>query len=47
MTIKRYLINSEAKGKAIITAIQDGEHPILRLNQTWFHPQGGRQKADR
>jgi Ser-tRNA(Ala) deacylase AlaX len=47
MTIKRYLINSETKGKAIITAIQDGEHPILRLNQTWFHPQGGGQKADR
>lgn len=47
MTIKRYLINSQTQGKAVISGIQDGEQPIIRLNQTWFHPQGGGQKADR
>jgi alanyl-tRNA synthetase len=47
MTIKCYLLNSEITGKAKITALHNGEKPIIRLDRTWFHPQGGGQKADR
>lgn len=48
MTRKLYLAEQRTySGSAIITDIIPGERPTLRLDQTWFHPQGGGQKADR
>ncbi|SOE97670.1 Ser-tRNA(Ala) deacylase AlaX (editing enzyme) [Burkholderia sp. D7] len=48
MTRKLYLADPQIySGTAIITDIIPGERPTLRLDQTWFHPQGGGQKADR
>ncbi|BCQ29259.1 alanyl-tRNA editing protein (plasmid) [Caballeronia sp. NK8] len=48
MTRKLYLAEPHTySGTAIITAIIPGERPTLCLDQTWFHPQGGGQKADR
>lgn len=47
MTVKCYLLNSEITGKARIANIQNGEKTIIRLDRTWFHPQGGGQKSDR
>lgn len=46
-TTKEYLINNDTEGEAIITEIISGENPIIRLNSTWFHPQGGGQKSDK
>jgi Ser-tRNA(Ala) deacylase AlaX len=34
-------------GKAVIVGLLEGERPAVRLNQTYFHPQGGGQKGDR
>ena len=48
MTRKMYLTEPHTySGSAKITAIISGERPAIRLDQTWFHPQGGGQKADR
>ena len=47
MSDKRYLYESNLKGTATITEIGDDGRPFVRLNQTWFHPQGGGQKADK
>lgn len=47
MTYKRYLFEATLSGTATITEVRDGERPYIKLNQTWFHPQGGGQKADR
>ncbi len=47
MTYKRYLFEPTLDGMAIITEVSDGERPYIKLNQTWLHPQGGGQKADR
>ncbi len=46
MTRKNYLSSPEMNGKAIVTEIQDSPQPIIRLNQTWLHAQGGGQKPD-
>ena len=47
-TVKRYLADpATTSGVATITAIIDGERPVVRLEETWFHPQGGGQKPDR
>lgn len=46
MTIKQYLAVPNLKGQAIITEVNYGDRPFVRLNETLFHPQGGGQKAD-
>jgi alanyl-tRNA synthetase len=47
MTLKRYLYEPTLGGSAVITEIGSDEQFWIRLNQTWFHPQGGGQKADK
>jgi alanyl-tRNA synthetase len=47
MTLKRYLTHTQLSGTAVVTEVIPGERPVLRLRETWFHPQGGGQKADR
>ncbi|MEW6731950.1 MAG: alanyl-tRNA editing protein [Acidobacteriota bacterium] len=47
MTLKRYLFESNRQGLATITALGNDGRPFICLEQTWFHPQGGGQKADR
>lgn len=47
MTTKRYLHENDLQGKVVITEIHAGENPFIRVSETWFHPQGGGQKADR
>lgn len=46
MTIKQYLAVPDLMGQAIVTQVNPGDHPTIRLSQTLFHPQGGGQKAD-
>lgn len=46
MTDKRYLSDPALSGMVTVTAVIPGERPVVRLAQTWFHPQGGGQKAD-
>lgn len=45
-TVKEYLRDNSLSGQCQITEIIEGEKPIIRLNATWFHPQGGGQKSD-
>jgi len=49
MTVhKTYLAEPQTlTGRATVVAIIEGEKPLVRLNQTLFHPQGGGQKGDR
>ena len=47
MTIKRYLDDPALTGVAEVVELVPGERPIVRLRDTWFHPQGGGQKGDR
>ncbi|MGK7923265.1 MAG: alanine--tRNA ligase-related protein [Trichodesmium sp.] len=49
MTTKKLYLAcfSQMKGKTKITHIQDCEKPFIQLEDTWFHPQGGGQKADK
>lgn len=48
MTQKRYLAEPQnMRGQATVEAVIPAERPIVRLDRTWFHPQGGGQKADR
>lgn len=46
-TYKNYLKDSSTSGMARIVEVVPGEKPVVRLAETWFHPQGGGQKADR
>jgi Ser-tRNA(Ala) deacylase AlaX len=46
VSVKRYLDDPALSGTVIVTEIIQGERPIVRLAETWFHPQGGGQKAD-
>ena len=47
-TRKSYLAEPQIlTGRATVMALFDGERPVVRLDQTWFHPQGGGQKGDR
>lgn len=47
-TRKSYLAEPHiVQSQATVTAVLDGEHPAVRLDQTYFHPQGGGQKGDR
>jgi alanyl-tRNA synthetase len=48
MTVKRYLSDpATTSGTATITEVFAADRPIVRVAETWFHPQGGGQKADR
>jgi Ser-tRNA(Ala) deacylase AlaX len=47
MVIKQYLISPATSGTVEITQLLRGEPGIIQLRKTWFHPQGGGQKADR
>lgn len=46
-TSKNYLRDQSTRGVVQIVEVIPGEKPIVRLAETWFHPQGGGQKADR
>jgi Ser-tRNA(Ala) deacylase AlaX len=47
-TQKVYLAEPQVlSGTATVVALVEGERPVVRLNRTWFHPQGGGQKGDR
>ncbi len=47
-TRKIYLAEPQVlSGTATVVALVDGIRPIVRLDKTWFHPQGGGQKGDR
>lgn len=47
MTIKQYLTEPDRlQLEAKIIELVAGEHPVIRLDSTIFHPQGGGQKAD-
>lgn len=46
MTIKRYLTDNAICGEVVILELIDSEKKIVRVAETWFHPQGGGQKAD-
>jgi alanyl-tRNA synthetase len=47
MTKKRYLDDRALSGFMDLTALIPGDRPIVRFKETWFHAQGGGQKADR
>lgn len=47
MTVKEYLRDGSVQGEVEITEIIGGERPAVRTKATWFHAQGGGQKADR
>ena len=45
--LKSYLAEPHIyNAEATVLALIDGERPSVRLNQTYFHPQGGGQKGD-
>ena len=46
MTTKQYLRDDALSGTTTIADVISGEENIIRLTETWFHPQGGGQKAD-
>jgi Ser-tRNA(Ala) deacylase AlaX len=46
-TLRRYLNESSLTGKTTISEIIWESKPIVRTTETFFHPQGGGQKADR
>jgi alanyl-tRNA synthetase len=47
-TRKAYLAEPQIlTAQATVVALIDGERPVVRLDQTYFHPQGGGQKGDR
>ncbi len=46
--LKAYLAEPQIlTGNATVLALLEGEKPAVRLDKTWFHPQGGGQKGDR
>lgn len=47
MTIKRYLTDPTLAGCMEVVELLPGERQVVRFGETWFHPQGGGQKADR
>jgi alanyl-tRNA synthetase len=47
MTTKAYLKDPALSGTMMITAVLNEDRPVIRAESTWFHAQGGGQKADR
>ena len=47
MTERAYMQSDALTGRTRIAAIGDGDRQWVELETTWFHPQGGGQKADR
>lgn len=48
MTKKTYLEQPQViTGMVTVTQLIAGDRPVVRLAETWFHPQGGGQKGDR
>lgn len=47
MTIKTYLESAALTGTTVVTSLTDEPRPVVRLRETWFHPQGGGQRGDR
>ncbi|PXA99591.1 alanyl-tRNA editing protein [Nostoc sp. 3335mG] len=47
MTFKRYLGDTSLIGVVEIAELIAGDRPVVRVKETWFHPQGGGQKGDR
>lgn len=47
VTRKAYLEQADTTGNVTVTELIAGDHPIVRVAETWFHPQGGGQKSDR
>ncbi len=47
MTIKRYLETAVLTGDVIVARVSAGSQPSIRLAETYFHVQGGGQRADR
>lgn len=46
--VKAYLAEPQIlNGLSVVTALLAGDRPAVRLDKTWFHPQGGGQKGDR
>lgn len=46
-TVRKYLIEQFFSGETKITEIILDPKPIIRTEETYFHPQGGGQKSDR
>jgi len=47
MTMKAYLDKHELVSGALVTSYTNAGPPIIQMDKTIFHPQGGGQKADR
>src|SRR5687768_11525891 len=48
MTKKLYLVApQQLEGAAKVTALETDPVPVIRLDATLFHPQGGGQRGDR
>ena len=47
MTMKRYLASADLEGAVVVQDIRTAGRPSLRFAETYFHVQGGGQKADR
>jgi Ser-tRNA(Ala) deacylase AlaX len=45
--VLRYLYDDALEGTAEVVEVIAAERKVVRLRETWFHPQGGGQKADR
>jgi len=46
LTEQVYLGDPSLRGNAKVLEVVAGESPWVRLDRTWFHPQGGGQKSD-
>jgi alanyl-tRNA synthetase len=47
MTIKQYLASDALIGTATVTAVLTEPKPVIRLDRTLFHAQGGGQRGDK
>lgn len=47
MATRQYLFDRSLAGVMEVVELVPGDRPIARFRETWFHPQGGGQRADR
>lgn len=47
MTERKYLLETDLDGSAVVERIGFDNEPFIILNRTWFHVQGGGQPGDR